>query len=65
MANKLKTHSGAKKRFKKRKNGYKHANSNARHILTKKPQKAKRQRRALDSIEGSDIASVRQMLPHS
>ena len=48
---KLKTSSGAAKRFKKTAKGYKHRQSFRNHILTKKPTKRKRQLRKLKDIE--------------
>ena len=62
---KLKTHSGAAKRFKKRGEGYKCKSAYTRHILTKKSSKQKRQLRGLDSVKACDVASVQQMLPHT
>ena len=60
---KLKTHKGAKKRFKKTgSGGYKHKQAYSRHILTKKSSKRKRHLRGLNNLDGSDVASVSQML---
>lgn len=61
---KLKTHSGAAKRFKKTASGFKRAQSHRRHILTKKSTKRKRHLRSITHICKSDVASVKQMLPN-
>jgi large subunit ribosomal protein L35 len=61
---KLKTNRGAAKRFRRTgKGGFKHAQSHARHILTKKSSKRKRKLRSMHQIEESDLKSVRRMLP--
>ena len=63
---KLKTNRGAAKRFKKTaKGGFKRTQSHARHILTKKSTKRKRQLRAGSLIAESDNNSVKKMLPYS
>lgn len=60
---KLKTHKGASKRFKPKKNGQiKHMQSHKRHILTKKSSKRIRQLRKLKDVAESDKASIEQML---
>lgn len=59
---KLKTNRGAAKRFKRTANGYKHAQSHARHILTKKSSKRKRQLRPMSMVKPCDVLSVRRML---
>jgi len=61
---KLKTKSGAAKRFKKRAGGFKRAQANLRHILTKKKTKRKRHLRGTTSVHASDNRSVRAMLPN-
>lgn len=62
---KLKTHKGAQKRFKKTgSGGYKHRQSYARHILTKKGTKRKRQLRGLANVKACDVAAIQQMLPN-
>jgi len=62
---KLKTKSGAAKRFKKLGGGgFKRAKANLRHILTKKNTKRKRQLRGTTSVHASDAPSVRAMLPN-
>jgi large subunit ribosomal protein L35 len=59
---KLKTNRGAAKRFKRTAKGYKHAQSFARHILTKKSTKRKRQLRGTSMVKSCDVLSVRRML---
>jgi large subunit ribosomal protein L35 len=61
---KIKTHSGAAKRFKKTgTGGFKHRSAERAHILTKKSTKRKRHARGMDMIDASDIASIKKMLP--
>lgn len=63
---KLKTNRGAAKRFKKTAKGsFKCAQSHARHILTKKSTKRKRQLRSSSLIAASDISAVNKMLPYA
>lgn len=63
---KLKTNRGAAKRFTKTgSGGFKRAKSHRRHILTKKSTKRKRHLRSPVMIHESDVAAVKQMLPHS
>ena len=63
---KLKTHKGAKKRFKKTASGrIKHRQSMRNHILTKKGTKRKRHLRPLQNLKQADVAAVNQMLPNS
>ncbi|MBI5447485.1 MAG: 50S ribosomal protein L35 [Gammaproteobacteria bacterium] len=59
---KMKTNRGAAKRFKRTANGYKHAQSHKRHILTKKSSKRKRQLRGKNHVCPSDVLSVKRML---
>lgn len=59
---KLKTTSGAAKRFKKTAKGYKHRQSFRSHILTKKPTKRKRQLRKMQDVAASDLPLVRRLL---
>jgi large subunit ribosomal protein L35 len=62
---KLKTKSGAAKRFKKLASGrFKRSKANLRHILTKKPQKRKRQLRGTTVAHGSDQRALKAMLPY-
>lgn len=63
---KMKTKSGAAKRFRVRANGsIKRAQAYKRHILTKKTTKNKRQLRGIATIHPSDMAAVRSMLPYA
>jgi len=63
---KLKSCKSASKRFKKTgSGGYKHRQSYRNHILTKKSGKRIRQLRRVKSVSGSDIASIRRMLPNT
>lgn len=66
---KVRTHRGAAKRFKKvgpkKKRTFKCKSSHARHILTKKSNKRKRQLRGLQRINKSEAARVQQMLPNA
>ena len=61
---KMKTKSGAKKRFKVRPGGsIKRASAFKRHILTKKTTKSKRQLRGITGVVAADVKSVRAMMP--
>ena len=61
---KMKTKSGAKKRFRVRPGGtVKRGQAFKRHILTKKTTKNKRQLRGAVDVHESDVVSVRAMLP--
>jgi len=62
---KLKSKSGAGKRFIKSAGGWKCKQSHARHILTKKSTKRKRQLRGVNLVNPSDVGHVNQMLPHA
>ena len=63
---KMKTKSGAKKRFKVAASGrIKRGSAFLRHILTKKTTKRKRQLRGATSVHESDKQSVRAMLPYA
>ena len=62
---KMKTISGAKKRFKKTKNGFKRKKAFRSHILTKKSAKRKRQLRGTHSLSKMDEKKVKRMLPGS
>lgn len=63
---KLKTNSGAAKRFKRTASGgFKRAQSHLNHILTKKSTKRKRQLRNTTMVSDSDVAGLRRLLPHS
>jgi large subunit ribosomal protein L35 len=62
---KLKTHSGAKKRFKLTKNGkVKRSRAYRRHILTKKPTKLKRGFRKSVYSDKTNVAAIKKMLPY-
>jgi large subunit ribosomal protein L35 len=61
---KMKTKSGAKKRFRVRGSGsIKRSQAFNRHILTKKTTKSKRQRRGSAGIHSTNMDSVRAMMP--
>ncbi len=63
---KMKSNSGAAKRFKRNAAGtYKRAQSHLRHILTKKSSKRKRHLREKLEIHENDVRMVRRMLPYS
>ena len=63
---KLKTHRGAKKRFKLTASGkIKRGHSHARHILTKKTTKRKRKLDQSDLVSKSDLSKVKKMLPYA
>ena len=59
---KIKTHSGAAKRFKRTATGYKHKQAFKNHILTKKSTKRKRHLRKLEDVARADVPSVKRML---
>ena len=62
---KLKTHSGASKRFKKTGTGkVKRGHAFARHILTSKNSKRKRQLDKDTMMDKSDTAKVKRMIPY-
>lgn len=60
---KMKTHSGAAKRFRRTKAGYKHRQANRNHILTKKAQGRKRRLRDMTDVAHADVAALNRMLP--
>ena len=63
---KMKTKSGAAKRFRVRGSGsIKRGHAFKRHILTKKTTKSKRQLHGPETVNASDVASVRAMLPYA
>ena len=63
---KMKTKSGAAKRFKALGSGaVKRTHANMRHILTKKTTKRKRQLRGMTSVHATDVRRVRAMLPYA
>jgi len=60
---KMKTHRGAAKRFKIKKNGsIKRGSAYRSHILTKKDQKRKRNLRLPKVVDQADVAQVRELL---
>ncbi len=63
---KIKTKSGAAKRFKFRASGtIKRSQAFKRHILTKKTTKNKRQLRGIVSVHATNATSVRAMMPYA
>ena len=61
---KMKTKSGAKKRFRVRPGGtVKRGQAFKRHILTKKSTKTKRQLRGAVTVHETDVGHIKQMLP--
>lgn len=58
----MKTHKGSSKRFKRVKNGFKHKQSHARHILTKKSSKRKRNLRGLKFVSSCHVKALSKML---
>ncbi len=62
---KLKTHSGAAKRFKKTASGkLKRGHSHLRHILTSKDTKRKRKLAKQVVVSDADEAKIKRMLPY-
>ena len=63
---KIKSHSGAKKRFKLTKNGkVKRGSAFTSHILNKKSPKVKRNNRKSQYADKTNVAAIKQMLPYS
>ena len=63
---KMKTKSGAKKRFRVRPGGtVKRGQAFKRHILTKKTTKNKRQLRGTEGVHETNLKSVRAMMPYA
>ncbi len=63
---KIKSNSGASKRFKKSASGkFKHRQSHRSHILTKKSTKRKRQLRGIVAVHDSDQNAIARMLPYT
>ena len=60
---KIKSNSGAAKRFKKTGSGFKRRKAFRSHILTKKTTKRKRHLRDNVQVAARDVAAVKQMLP--
>ena len=65
MKVKMKTRSGAAKRFKKTANGFKRKQAFKSHILTKKSTKVKRNLRGTTQVHDSDKLAVKKMLPYA
>lgn len=62
---KVKTHSGARKRFKKLKSGLiKFTRAGRRHLLTKKSASRKRSLRESTYVNKSDASTISSMLPY-
>jgi large subunit ribosomal protein L35 len=62
---KLKTHRGARKRFKITANGkILRMHSGKRHLLSTKPARRMRKLKKLTKVNKSDMPSVKQMLPY-
>ena len=62
---KIKTHSGAKKRFKTTKSGkVKRAHAYTSHILTTKTTKRKRNLRKTVCADSTNVAAVKKMIPY-
>ncbi|MBQ0083451.1 MAG: 50S ribosomal protein L35 [Clostridiales bacterium] len=62
---KIKTHSGAKKRFKLTKNGLvKRGHAFKSHILNKKTTKRKRNLRKVVVADATNVAKVKKMIPY-
>ncbi|MBT4163011.1 MAG: 50S ribosomal protein L35 [Gammaproteobacteria bacterium] len=59
---KMKTSSGAAKRFRKTAKGYKHRQSFRSHILTKKSTKRKRHLRNMKDVAPSDVPLIKRLL---
>ena len=63
---KMKTHTGAKKRFSVTKTGkIKRAKMNRRHILTKMSTKRKRALRQGAYVDATNMAQLKRMLPYA
>jgi len=62
---KMKSHSGAAKRFSKTGSGkWKRNNAFGRHILTKKSPKRKRNVRGYELVAASDVRSINRLVPY-
>ncbi len=62
---KLKTNSGAAKRFRRTSGGFKRYSSHRRHILTKKSTKRKRHLRGVHDVAAADVKMVARLLPYA
>ncbi len=62
MGYKLKTHSGASKRFKRTGSSVKSKSANRNHILTKQTTKRKRHNRGLNKLSGTTLKMVEKLI---
>ena len=62
MGYKLKTHSGASKRFKRTGSSVKSKSANRNHILTKQTTKRKRHNRGLNKLAGTTLKMVEKLI---
>ena len=62
MGYKLKTHSGASKRFKKTGSSVKSRGANRNHILSKQSTKRKRHNRGLIKLSGSSLKTAQRLI---
>jgi large subunit ribosomal protein L35 len=63
---KMKTKSGAAKRFRVRGSGsIKRSHAYLRHILTKKTTKRKRNLRGMETVHAADAGHIRAMMPYA
>ena len=62
MGYKLKTHSGATKRFKKTGSSVKSRGANRNHILSKQSTKRKRHNRGLNKLEGVTLKTASKLI---
>ncbi len=62
MGYKLKTHSGAAKRFKKTGTSVKSKSANKNHILSKQTTKRKRQNRGLNKLKGTVLKMASRLI---
>ena len=62
---KIRSNSGASKRFKKTKHGFKRGAAFMRHILTKKSSKTKRQLGSPAYVHESDVKGIVRLLPYA
>ena len=62
MGYKLKTHSGASKRFKRSGTSVKSKSANRNHILTKQTTKRKRHNRGLNKLKGTTLRAAENLI---
>ena len=62
MGYKLKTHSGASKRFKRTASSVKSRSANRNHILTKQSTKRKRHNRGLNKLRGTTFKQASRLI---